>query len=146
MSNNRKFNTQLNADKFHQLQQAGMKTVVMSDILRQQNQDLKQAVELTINAQIKQAFQKIQNNIIEVEPNSKDNPTNKPPLEISSYTNENPQKEYSHNLQEQTELQNINTKERIINATLQTYFKRHQQIKNDDKNFLPVMCFFGIVW
>jgi conjugative relaxase-like TrwC/TraI family protein len=107
---------------FHQLQQAGMKTVVMSDILRQQNQDLKQAVELTINAQIKQAFQKIQNNIIEVEPNSKDNQTNKPPLEISPYANENPSKEYSHNLQEQTEMQNINTKERIINATLQTYF------------------------
>jgi ATP-dependent exoDNAse (exonuclease V) alpha subunit len=114
---------------FHQLQQAGMKTVIMNDILRQQNPNLKQAVELTINSQIKQAFQKIQNNIIEVEPsNNKDN--QKPPLEISSYTNENPHKEYSHNLQEQTELQNINTKERIINATLQTYFNLSKEERN----------------
>ena len=44
---------------FHQLQQAGMKTVVMCDILRQKNQELKQAVELTINSQIKQAITKI---------------------------------------------------------------------------------------
>ena len=48
---------------FHQLQQAGMNTVVMSDILRQQNQDLKQAVELTINSQIKQAITKITQNL-----------------------------------------------------------------------------------
>ena len=115
---------------FHQLQQAGMKTVIMKDILRQQNQDLKQAVEFTITAQIKQAFQKIQNNIIEVEPSNKDDNTNKPPLEISSYTNENPHKEYSHNLQEQTEMQNVNIKERIINATLQTYFHLPKEERN----------------
>ena len=68
--------------------------------------------------------------MIEVEPSNKDDNTNKPPLEISPYTNENPQKEYSHNLQEQTELQNINTKERIINATLQTYFNISKEERN----------------
>jgi conjugative relaxase-like TrwC/TraI family protein len=114
---------------FHQLQQAGMKTVVMSDILRQKDDNLKQAVELTINSQIKEAFQKIQNNIIEVEPNNnKDN--QKPQLEISSYTNENPQKEYSHNLQEQTELHNQNTKAQIITKTLETYFNLLKEERN----------------
>ena len=50
------------------------------------------------------------------------NNNDKPPLEISSYTKENPQKEYSHNLQEQKETQNINTKEEITNKTLEVYF------------------------
>lgn len=118
---------------FHQLQKAGMNTVTMTDILRQTNPDLKQAIELTISEKadnIKQAFQKIQNNIFEVEQSStsKENqPNTPPPINISTYTNETPTKEYSHNLQEQTETNNQNTKQQIINKTLETYFNLPKQ-------------------
>jgi conjugative relaxase-like TrwC/TraI family protein len=118
---------------FHQLQKAGMKTVIMKDILRQKNGDLKQAVEFTISEQtdnIKQAFQKLGNNIIDIGNNQNNILLNKTPIEISSYTNENPNKEHSHKLEEEKEIQNQNTKDLIVDKTLETYLS----LPKDERN------------
>ncbi len=51
---------------FAQLQQAGMKTAVMDEILRQRDADLKTAVEATIAGNIEKAFGKLGSNVAEV--------------------------------------------------------------------------------
>ena len=51
---------------FFQLQQGGMKTAVMDEILRQRDSDLKSAVEAAIGGNIKEAFGKLGSNIAEV--------------------------------------------------------------------------------
>ncbi len=51
---------------FAQLQQAGMKTAVMDEILRQRDPDLKAAVEASLAGEIGRAFEKLGNNVAEV--------------------------------------------------------------------------------
>ena len=51
---------------FAQLQQAGMKTAVMNEILRQRDAGLKSAVEATIAGNIEKAFEKLGSNVAEV--------------------------------------------------------------------------------
>ena len=51
---------------FAQLQQAGMKTAVMDDILRQRDPDLKAAVEASLAGDIKRAFEKLGSNVAQV--------------------------------------------------------------------------------
>ncbi len=51
---------------FAQLQQAGMKTAVMDDILRQRDPDLKAAVEASLAGDIKNAFEKLGSNVAQV--------------------------------------------------------------------------------
>lgn len=51
---------------FTLLQKAGMKTAVMQQILRQKNPELLAAVQLSIQGQIKQALQKISENVHEI--------------------------------------------------------------------------------
>ena len=53
---------------FAQLQAAGMKTAVMDEILRQRDPDLKAAVEATLAGDIGRAFQKLGDNVAEVNP------------------------------------------------------------------------------
>ncbi len=53
---------------FAQLQAAGMKTAVMDEILRQRDPDLKAAVEATLAGEIGRAFQKLGDNVAEVNP------------------------------------------------------------------------------
>ena len=53
---------------FAQLQEAGMKTAVMDEILRQRDPDLKAAVEATLAGDIGRAFEKLGNNVAEVNP------------------------------------------------------------------------------
>ena len=53
---------------FAQLQDAGMKTAVMDEILRQRDPDLKAAVEATLAGEIGRAFQKLGDNVAEVNP------------------------------------------------------------------------------
>ena len=53
---------------FAQLQEAGMKTAVMDEILRQRDPDLKAAVEATLAGDIGRAFQKLGDNVAEVNP------------------------------------------------------------------------------
>ena len=53
---------------FAQLQAAGMKTAVMDEILRQRAPDLKAAVEATLAGEIGRAFEKLGNNVAEVNP------------------------------------------------------------------------------
>ena len=53
---------------FAQLQAAGMKTAVMDEILRQRDPDLKAAVEATLAGEIGRAFEKLGNNVAEVNP------------------------------------------------------------------------------
>ena len=55
---------------FVQLQQAGMKTAVMSQIMRQRDPELKAAVEASLGGDIKKAFQKLGSNIAEVKPDN----------------------------------------------------------------------------
>lgn len=50
---------------FYQLQRAGMQTTIMGEIKRQKNLTLKSAVYDSINGDIKQAFSKLKNSIIE---------------------------------------------------------------------------------
>ena len=51
---------------FAQLQQAGMKTAVMDDILRQRDPDLKAAVEASLAGDIRRAFEKLGSNVAQV--------------------------------------------------------------------------------
>ncbi|MDE0031930.1 MAG: relaxase domain-containing protein [Deltaproteobacteria bacterium] len=53
---------------FAQLQQAGMKTAVMDEILRQRDPDLKAAVEASLAGEIGRAFDKLGSNVAEVKP------------------------------------------------------------------------------
>ena len=53
---------------FAQLQQAGMKTAVMDEILRQRDPDLKAAVEASLAGEIGKAFEKLGSNVAEVNP------------------------------------------------------------------------------
>ena len=53
---------------FVQLQQAGMRTATMSEIMRQKEPALKEAVEASLAGDIKKAFEKLGPNIEEVEP------------------------------------------------------------------------------
>ena len=55
---------------FAQLQQAGMKTAVMDEIMRQRDPDLKAAVEASIAGEIGRAFAKLGSNVAEVNPNN----------------------------------------------------------------------------
>ncbi len=51
---------------FAQLQQAGMKTAIMDEILRQRDPDLKAAVEASLRGDIARAFAKLGSNVAEV--------------------------------------------------------------------------------
>ena len=51
---------------FVQLQQAGMKTAEMSEIMRQREPELKAAVEASLGGDIKKAFEKLGSNVAEV--------------------------------------------------------------------------------
>ena len=53
---------------FAQLQQAGMKTAVMDEILRQRDPDLKAAVEASLAGEIGKAFENLGSNVAEVKP------------------------------------------------------------------------------
>ena len=53
---------------FAQIQAAGMKTAVMDEILRQRDPDLKAAVEATLAGDIGRAFEKLGDNVAEVNP------------------------------------------------------------------------------
>ena len=55
---------------FVQLQQAGMKTAVMDEILRQRDPDLKAAVEASLAGEIGKAFDKLGSNVAEVNPDN----------------------------------------------------------------------------
>ena len=55
---------------FFQLQEGGMKTAVMDEILRQRDPDLKAAVEASLSGDIGKAFQKLGGNIAEVNPDN----------------------------------------------------------------------------
>ena len=55
---------------FAQLQQAGMKTAVMDEILRQRDPDLKAAVEASLAGDIGKAFEKLGSNVAEVNPDN----------------------------------------------------------------------------
>jgi conjugative relaxase-like TrwC/TraI family protein len=51
---------------FHALQNAGMSVCIMSDIRRQEQEHIKQAVELSIKGNIAQSFEKLKDNITEI--------------------------------------------------------------------------------
>ena len=51
---------------FAQLQQAGMKTATMDEILRQRDPDLKAAVEASLAGDVRKAFEKLGDNVAEV--------------------------------------------------------------------------------
>ena len=55
---------------FFQLQEGGMKTAVMDEILRQRDPDLKAAVEASLTGDIRKAFEKLGENIAEVKPDN----------------------------------------------------------------------------
>ena len=55
---------------FAQLQEAGMKTAVMDEIMRQRDPDLKAAVEASLAGEIKTAFEKLDKNVAEVKPDN----------------------------------------------------------------------------
>ncbi len=55
---------------FAQLQQAGMKTAVMDEILRQRDPALKAAVEASLAGEIGRAFEKLGSNVAEVNPDN----------------------------------------------------------------------------
>ena len=55
---------------FAQLQQAGMKTAVMDQIMRQRDPDLKAAVVASLAGDVKAAFEKLGDNIAEVKPDN----------------------------------------------------------------------------
>ena len=55
---------------FAQLQEAGMKTAVMDEIMRQRDSDLKAAVEASLAGEIKTAFEKLDKNVAEVKPDN----------------------------------------------------------------------------
>ncbi len=53
---------------FAQLQRAGMKTAVMDEIMRQRDPELKAAVEASLAGDVKRAFEKLGDNVVEVKP------------------------------------------------------------------------------
>ena len=55
---------------FAQLQQAGMKTATMKEIMRQRDPDLKAAVEASLAGDVKRAFEKLGSNVVEVKPDN----------------------------------------------------------------------------
>ena len=55
---------------FAQLQQAGMETAVMDEIMRQRDPDLKAAVEASLAGEIGKAFEKLGSNVAEVKPDN----------------------------------------------------------------------------
>ena len=55
---------------FAQLQAAGMRTAVMRDILRQQDPDLKDAVEASLAGDVERAFEKLGDNVEAVKPDN----------------------------------------------------------------------------
>ena len=55
---------------FVQLQQAGMKTATMQQIMRQKEPGLKSAVEASLKGDINKAFEKLGSNVAEVEPDN----------------------------------------------------------------------------
>ena len=55
---------------FAQLQQAGMKTAVMDEIMRQRDPALKEAVEASLAGEIGRAFEKLGANVAEVKPDN----------------------------------------------------------------------------
>ena len=55
---------------FVQLQQAGMKTATMDQIMRQKDAELKAAVEASLKGDIKKAFEKLGSNVAEVKPDN----------------------------------------------------------------------------
>ena len=55
---------------FVQLQQAGMKTATMDQIMRQREPELKAAVEASLGGDIKKAFEKLGSNVSEVNPDN----------------------------------------------------------------------------
>ena len=55
---------------FAQLQQAGMKTAVMDEIMRQRDPELKAAVEASIAGEISKAFEKLGDKVAEVNPDN----------------------------------------------------------------------------
>ena len=55
---------------FAQLQQAGMKTAIMDEIMRQRDPDLKAAVEASLAGEIGKAFGKLGSNVAEVNPDN----------------------------------------------------------------------------
>lgn len=55
---------------FFQLQEGGMRTAVMDKILRQRDPDLKAAVEASLSGDMKKAFEKLGENIAEVNPDN----------------------------------------------------------------------------
>ena len=55
---------------FVQLQQAGMKTATMDQIMRQKEPELKAAVEASLKGDIKKAFEKLGSNVAEVKPDN----------------------------------------------------------------------------
>ena len=55
---------------FAQLQQAGMKTAVMDEIMRQRDPDLKAAVEASLAGDIGRAFERLGSNVAEVNPDN----------------------------------------------------------------------------
>ena len=55
---------------FVQLQQAGMKTATMDQIMRQKDAELKAAVEASLKGDIKKAFEKLGSNVVEVKPDN----------------------------------------------------------------------------
>ena len=55
---------------FFQLQEGGMRTAVMDEILRQRDPDLKAAVEASLSGDIRKAFEKLGENIAEVNPDN----------------------------------------------------------------------------
>ncbi len=55
---------------FAQLQQAGMKTAVMNEIMRQRDPDLKEAVEASIAGDVARAFDRLGENVAEAKPDN----------------------------------------------------------------------------
>ncbi len=55
---------------FAQLQQAGMKTATMDEILRQRDPDLKAAVQASLAGDMRKAFEKLGSNVAEVNPDN----------------------------------------------------------------------------
>ncbi len=55
---------------FAQLQEAGMKTATMDEIMRQRDPDLKAAVEASLAGDVRRAFEKLGSNVAEVNPDN----------------------------------------------------------------------------
>ena len=55
---------------FAQLQQAGMETATMEEIMRQRDPDLKAAVEASLAGNVRKAFEKLGSNVAEVKPDN----------------------------------------------------------------------------